>query len=210
LIVTDPITIEQRPPRRGRGRRPAAEVRAEVLHTVGELLLSEGMADFTIERVARLSGASKTTIYKWWPTKGALALDGYFHAVRPALVFPDTGDIRADISTQFMSFIHIITETPAGKLLAQLIGESQTDEELGKAYRALYSSGRRQIASDRLRAAQRAGQIRDDVDVRVVIDQLWGAVYHRLLIPDDPITREFGRELIANLFDGIAPRASGP
>ncbi|MGW5202080.1 hypothetical protein [Streptomyces spiralis] len=45
--------------------------------------------------MARLSGVSKTTLHKWWPSKGSLALDGYFHAVEETLAFEDTGDIRA-------------------------------------------------------------------------------------------------------------------
>jgi len=56
-------------PRRGRGRRPAAEVRKEILDAAAELLFAEGMGGFTIEKVANLSGASKMTIYKWWPPK---------------------------------------------------------------------------------------------------------------------------------------------
>ncbi len=36
--------------RRGPERRPAAEVREEVLQAAGELLLEEGMAAFTIEK----------------------------------------------------------------------------------------------------------------------------------------------------------------
>ena len=78
-------------PRRGRGRRPAAEVRKEILEAAAELLFDDGMAGFTIEKVANVSGASKMTIYKWWPSKGALALDGYFHRVDPELVFPAMG-----------------------------------------------------------------------------------------------------------------------
>ncbi len=70
-------------PRRGRGRRPATEVRDEVLEAAGELLFAEGMGAFTIEKVAKLSGASKMTIYKWLHSKGALALDVYFHRVSP-------------------------------------------------------------------------------------------------------------------------------
>ena len=63
------------------------------------------MGAFTIEKVARRSGASKMTIYKWWPSKGALALDGYFHKVEPQLAFPDTGDIEADLRTQLHAFV---------------------------------------------------------------------------------------------------------
>jgi AcrR family transcriptional regulator len=182
-------------------------VRADVLRAVGELLLAEGLADFTIERVARLSGVSKTTIYKWWPSRGALALDGYFHAVEPTLAFPDTDSIRADLTTQLHAFGHLVADTPAGRLLAELIGASQTDAELAVAYRELYSSQRRHLAVMRIQRAQTAGQLRADVDPQVVVDQLWGAVYHRLLIPDEPITTTFIDALLDNLLEGIlAPR----
>jgi AcrR family transcriptional regulator len=149
-------------PARGRGRRPADEVRADVFRVVGEVLLKEGIADLTFERVARLSGVSKTTLYKWWPSKGALALDGYFHAVEETLAFEDSGDIR-------------------------------------------YSSERRRLAGERLLRAKEQGQIRDDVDVQILVDQLWGAVYHRMLVPDEPVTDDFVVALVSNLIDGITP-----
>lgn len=198
--------VDQPPPARtrGRGRRPADEVRADVLRAVGDVLLADGIADLTFERVARLSGVSKTTLYKWWPSKGSLALDGYFHAVEHTLAFPDTGDIRTDLRDQLRAFVHLMTTTPAGRLLTELIGQSQTDQDLAVAYRTLYSSERRRLAGERLRAAQELGQIRADVDVQVVVDQLWGAVYHRLLVPDEPVTEAFADALVGNLLGGIA------
>jgi len=207
-VTRDHQEIEGLPERRGRGRRPADEVRADVLQTVGDLLLAEGSADLTFERVARLAGVSKTTLYKWWPSKGALALDGYFHAVEQTLAFHDTGDIQADLTSQLLAFAHVMTRTPAGRVLAELIGQSQTDADLAEAYRALYSSERRRLACERMQKAQEAGQIRPEVDVQVLVDQLWGAVYHRLLIPDEPVTDEFVVALVANLMDGVAPHPS--
>jgi hypothetical protein len=103
-----------------------------------------------------------------------------------------------------------MTETPGGRVLAELIGQSQTDAELARAYRRLYSSERRRLAAQRLEQAQRQGQLRVEVDVQVVIDQLWGAVYHRLLIPDEPVTDEFLLALVGNLLDGIATGAGSP
>ncbi|MGV9598401.1 TetR/AcrR family transcriptional regulator, partial [Streptosporangium sandarakinum] len=137
-----------RPPR-GRGRRPAEEVRADVLRAVSDLVMTEGMADLTFERVARLAGVSKTTLYKWWPSRGALALDGYFHAVRNTLAFDDTTSVREDLRRQLHSFAEVMA-TPGGRALRQLIGQSQTDDDLATAYRALYSSGRRELAYRRL------------------------------------------------------------
>ncbi|MFJ4467676.1 TetR/AcrR family transcriptional regulator C-terminal ligand-binding domain-containing protein [Streptomyces sp. NPDC089424] len=195
-------------PARGRGRRPADEVRADVLRAVGEVLLSEGIADLTFERVARLSGVSKTTLYKWWPSKGALALDGYFHAVEQSLAFEDTGDIRADLMSQLRAFARILTRTPAGRVVTELIGQSQTDDDLASAFRSMYSSERRRLAGERLLRAQQQGQIRAEVNVQVLVDQLWGAVYHRMLVPDEPVTDDFVVALVTNLIDGITPPAS--
>lgn len=192
-------------PRRGRGRRPADEVRSEVLEAAGELLFEEGMAGFTIDKVASRSGASKMTLYKWWPSKGALALDGYFKRVEPELVFPDTGDIRTDLRAQLHAFVQVIGDSPAGPAISELIGQAQTDPELKTAYLQRYSSPRRALVVEAMERAKQRGQLRADLDPETVVDQLWGACYHRLLLPDQPLSEEFVDALLDNLFGGIAP-----
>jgi AcrR family transcriptional regulator len=199
------VTHSTEPVRRGRGRRPADEVRREVLRAAGELLLAEGMAAFTIEKVAALAGASRVTLYKWWPSKGALALDGYFSVVGPILAFPDTGDITADLTTQLLAFVGLLRDTRAGSVLPELIGQAQTDPELAALYLERYSGPRRKLGVEALERARQRGQIRPDVDPEVVVDQLWGACYHRLLIPDQPLTDEFAEALVKNLLTGISP-----
>ncbi|WP_433444682.1 TetR/AcrR family transcriptional regulator [Nonomuraea sp. CA-141351] len=191
--------------RRGRGRRPADEVRAEILAAAGALLLNEGMGTFTIEGVADEAGVSKTTIYKWWPSKGALALDGYFHAVESTLTFPDSGDIEADLTSQIRAFVHLLTRTPAGRVIAELIGQAQTDPDLSAALLERYSGPRRALAVEAMRRGQSRGQLRPDIDPEVLIDQLWGACYHRLLLPNQPITDDFAVSLVANLLRGVGP-----
>ena len=193
-------------PRHGRGRRPAAEVREEILQAAAELLFDEGTAGFTIEKVANLSGASKMTIYKWWPSKGALALDGYFSRVEPELVFPDTGDIEADLRAQLHSFVRVVRDSPAGRVIGELIGQAQADPELKAGYLERYSSPRRQLAVATMETAKTRGQLRADLDPETVVDQLWGACYHRLLLPDQPLTEDFVDALVDNLFHGISGR----
>ena len=191
-------------PRHGRGRRPATEVREEILQAAAELLFGEGMAGFTIEKVAKLSGASKVTIYKWWPSKGALALDGYFQRVEPELAFPDTGDIEADLRAQLHSFLRVIRDSPAGPVIGELIGQAQSDPELKAACLERYSGPRRAMAVAAMETAMGRGQLRASLDPETVVDQLWGACYHRLLLPDQPLTDEFVDALVDNLFHGIA------
>ncbi|MEU1340416.1 TetR/AcrR family transcriptional regulator C-terminal ligand-binding domain-containing protein [Streptomyces sp. NPDC005827] len=191
------------PVRRGRGRRPADEVRADILTAAGALLLREGMAAFTIERVAQEAGVSKTTIHKWWPSRGTLALDGYFHAVESTLAFPDTGDIAADLTTQVRAFVRLLTGTPAGPVIGGLIGRAQTDPDLLAALLERYSGPRRELAVTAMRRAQDRGQLRADADPEILVDQLWGACYHRLLLPDQPLTDAFASRLVANLLHGV-------
>jgi AcrR family transcriptional regulator len=178
-------------------------VREEILEASAELLFDEGMAGFTIEKVAKLSGASKMTIYKWWPSKGALALDGYFRRVEPQLAFPDTGDIQADLRTQLHAFLRVIRDSSAGRVIGELIGQAQSDPELKAAYLERYSGPRRAKAVAAMETAKSRGQLSASLDTETVVDQLWGACYHRLLLPDQPLTDEFVDTLVDNLFHGI-------
>lgn len=189
-----------------RGRRPADEVREEVLQAAGELLFAGGMSGFTIEKVAALSGASKMTIYKWWPSKGALALDGYFRKVEPELGFPDTGEIERDLRVQLRAFLGVIRDTVGGGIMGELIGQAQLDPDLKAAFLQRYSGPRRALAVAALRRAQERGQLDAATDPEVVVDQLWGACYHRLLVPDQPLTADFVDALLANVLWGIKSR----
>lgn len=56
--------------------------------------------------------------------------------MEPTLALPDTGDIRADLLSQLLAFVQVMTRTPGGRILAELIGKSQTDEQLATAFRA--------------------------------------------------------------------------
>lgn len=196
--------------RRGRGRRPAAEVRREVLSTAADLLFEGGMKAVTFERVAATAGASKTTLYKWWPSAGALAAEAYFSRVETALGFSDTGDIERDLKTQLHAFVILITRGGGGEVVAELVGAAQSDAALSAAWSETYSLPRRALAVEALERAQSRGQLRPDVDLSMIVDQLWGACYHRLLLPGEPITHDFADALVENALYGAAatPRHS--
>lgn len=197
-----PATSEQR--RRGRGRRPAAEVRAEILEAAGALLLEEGMRAFTFERVASESGASRTTIHKWWPSKGALALEAFSDTLDARLEFPDTGDVAADLRVQLVGFVRAVGGTPTGRALAEIIGQAQTDPELAALLDADYTGRRRAIAVRAIEAAQARGQIREGVDAEVMANQLWGACFHRLLLaPSLPLDEALVDHLLDHLLHGV-------
>lgn len=191
---------------RGGDRRSATVARAAILTAASELLLEDGLAAITFEKVASRANASKTTLYKWWSSPGALALEAYFAAVKPRLAFPDTGDLEADLTSQLAQFVTLLTTDKFGHALAQLIGAAQTDPALAAAYAEHYSRPRRRLAVERFELSRERGEIPADLDLEVLVDQLWGACYHRLLLPDQPLDVPFTRALIRNLLYGITPR----
>lgn len=196
------------PVRPRRGRRPAAEARQAILAAAGALLFEGGLPAITFERVAARSGASKMTLYKWWSSPGVLALDAYFAAVEDTLAFADTGDLARDVRAQLHAFVHLLTDASGGRVIAELVAAAQSDRDLAAAFAIHYTRPRRQLAVDRLARAQRRGQLRADVDLEVVVDQLWGACYHRLLLPDQPLDIAFADGLLRNLLGGIRAEAA--
>lgn len=197
---------DQRPRQRG-GRRPAAEVRAEILEATWALLVDEGLRAVTFARVATASGASRTTIYKWWPSPGSLAAESYFAHSEPGLAFHDSGDVFTDLRQQLRSFVRLLTQEGGGRVIGELIGAAQSDPDLASALSHRYSRPRRQLAVDRLQLAREAGQLRADVDLSLLVDQLWGACYHRLLIPDAPLDEDYADALVENTLHGAASTA---
>jgi AcrR family transcriptional regulator len=197
-----------RPGRPGRGRRPAAQVRAAVLEAAGRILLRDGLPAVTFDRVAAEAGASKTTLYKWWPSPGALAAEAYFDQSRRTLEFPDTGDVRADLISQLGAFVRWLKDEGAEKPVSELVGAAQLDPDLGWAWSESYAQPRRGLARERLRVAQRQGQVREDADLDIIVDQLWGACYHRLLVLKVPFDESIVERLVDHALYGSAPRSA--
>lgn len=197
----------QLPTQNGRGRRPEHQVRAEVLAAAGELLLAQGVAGFTLEKVARQSGASRVTLNKYWPSRGALALEGYLHQTQGRIEFVDTGVIHKDLITVLGAWVSHLSNPSQRLVFTQLIGAAQSDRDLASAFHSHYFGPRRVEAIQLLTNAAARGQIRNDVDFPTVVDMIWGACYHRLLLPNlnDSLTPKYIEGLVHTVLSGVAP-----
>ena len=81
----------------------------------------------SIEEVAARAGVGKTTIYRRWPSKGLLALDGFAASFGEQQPLPDTGALRTDLLAALHAWVRAVTHTPMGRMLAGLIAEAQHD-----------------------------------------------------------------------------------
>ncbi len=168
-----------------------------------ELLAERGVAGMSIEEVASRAGVGKATIYRRWSSKGALALDAFLAEFKQQQPLPDTGTLRGDLSAELRAWVRAVTRTPAGRMLGDLIGEAQHDKDLAAAYREHVLEplrGQHRIMLDRAIAR---GEIPAGTDREVVLDLLFGAAQHRLLLGHLPLTDRFVRDVVEVITAGI-------
>ncbi len=184
------------------GRPRSEEARRAVLEAAADLLVEGGLARATIEAIAARAGVSKVTIYKWWPSRGAVAIDAYFHRYRATAEFEDTGELAADLTGQIRLLVEAFRGR-AGEVMAELIGQAQTDPALSAILRTHWIDPRRAASSEVLRRAVERGEIRPDVDIPVVLDQLYGPIYYRLLLHHEPLEADLADVLVSTTLEGI-------
>ena len=196
--------IEEAPvsPRPGRPR--SEKTRVAILEAAADIMLESGFAATTIESIAARAGVSKVTIYKWWSSRGAVAIDAYFHRYSETIAFSDSGDVATDLTTQILLVVRAFRGR-AGEVMAELLGHAQGDPMLAEMWRERWLQPRRDATTVVLRRAIERGQLRSDVSLAVLMDELYGPVYYRLLARHEPMSDAFARELVANTLRGVRP-----
>ncbi|MGJ5675242.1 MAG: TetR/AcrR family transcriptional regulator [Nostochopsis sp.] len=188
---------------RGRGRPRCDEAHQKILQAAYDLVVEVGFNDLTIEGVAAKAGVGKPTIYRRWTTKARLVMDAFLAKTNEKLTFPETGSVREAIALQMYQLVDLMN-SPRGQIIATIIGGGQTDTELLAAYRENWLLPRRELAKQVIIEGIEAGELRDDIDVEVVIDVLYSSIFYRLLLKHAPLTREFVDALVAAMIEGLA------
>lgn len=194
-------TAEEATPR-GRGRPRDEEARARILAAALEVLEDQGFVNATTDAIAERAGASKATIYRWWPNKAAVLIEALREAVAQELPFPDTGSLGNDIRLQLRNFIKLLTGR-RGRIFKAFVAASQSDPEVSEAFRSLWVRPRRVSAKGSLER-YRGFALRQDVDLDLLMDVLYGPLYYRLLVGHAPLTEKYVDALAALVLRSIA------
>ena len=174
--------------KRSTGCRRNVETSRAILEAAAAILQEKGYANFTIEEVARRSGASKSTIYRWWPSKMHLLLDIFGDEVEIAIVVPDFSDIEAEIIFLTRAIWKFWRETPSGQAFKSMIAEAQADPSAIEEWRSRFLPERRRRLLFILHRAAERGELRPDIQLEIVADIIFGFSWYRLLtgqIDDD-------------------------
>jgi AcrR family transcriptional regulator len=190
---------------RGPGRPRCEETRQAILRAAYELLDEGGLAAFTIEGVAQRSGAAKTTVYRWWPNKGALAIESFLQVAEKQSPFPTSASAVADLKAQLRGVARLFRGR-VGQLVSSILVEAQTDPETRRAFVEGYLNPRRATARKVFQRGIAAGELRADLDPDLACDLLYGAVYMRLLLKHGGLGDAAVDLLAETVLDGLRRR----
>ncbi|MFJ7272485.1 TetR/AcrR family transcriptional regulator [Streptomyces sp. NPDC099050] len=181
--------------------------RRAIVSAAFEICAERGFAATTIEAIAAKAGVGKTTIYRWWPSKAAILIEGLASQRDSSARFPDTGDVYADLASQTANAMRLF-ETEFGAIWRGLIAAAQTEEVAAEGVRSILR-GSIDECTARLAKARDAGQIRPDIDLELIVELIYGPIYHTWLLRTRPVPPRFMETVLSALRPALEP-AAGP
>ncbi|MFG1706502.1 TetR/AcrR family transcriptional regulator [Nonomuraea sp. M3C6] len=202
----------QRKPLSTTTRRNEVSRRA-ILTAAFELVQEVGYARLSIEGIAARAGVGKQTIYRWWPSKGAVLFDAFLMlSERPdgeGSALPDTGDLEADLKTVLRATIEELNDPRYDEPMRALNTEITHDPALAALYAERLDGPMRELKKQRLRSAQRAGQLAGGLNLDVAVDMLWGPLLNRWLQRSGALTPDYADSIVETALNGLRPRREG-
>lgn len=183
-------------------RRRSEQSRRAVLDAASRLLTERGYADVTIEGISAAAGVSKTTIYRWWPTKASIFMELYAELARQP---PDTGGIAMDLTVLLKGTFKLYRETAAGVALAGIVAEGQTNASVSRLLRNDFAPSRRHIVSTLLRRAVGRGELPVHLDIELVAEIVLASTWHTVLAGAGELSDQYAQRLVTQILSGVFP-----
>jgi len=183
--------------------------RQAILTAAFDLLREVGYAKLSIEGIAARAGVGKQTIYRWWPSKGAVIFDAFLllsASEGEPLVLPDTGDLEADLRAVLRATVEELNDPRYDQPMRALATEIAHDPDLAAVYAERLDGPLKEAKRQRLRSAQQAGQLAEDLDLDVAVEMIWGPLLNRWLHHSGPLTAEYADRVLTTALNGLRPR----
>jgi len=187
--------------------RRSERARSAILTATAELVFEVPYGRLTIEAIAARAGVGKQTIYRWWPTKGAVLFDALLELSGgpDGVALPDTGDLRADFGLFLRATVAEMTEPRFDAFLRAVMIEIQSDPGLAEIYRERLLAPQREAIRERLLVAALSGAIRADADLEVAVDLLVGPVQTRWALGLGGLTEAYVDSLLDLVLAAVRP-----
>ncbi|WP_082948713.1 TetR/AcrR family transcriptional regulator [Mycobacterium sp. 1274756.6] len=180
-----------------------------ILRAALELCREVGYEALRIEAIARRAEVGKQTIYRWWPSKGALLLDALRDVSAPAGVYPDTGNLFDDLLNQMTVAAEYMFSTERRAALIGVFDAAHHDRELADQLLTGVIAPRTEAGMARLRAGVAAGDLAANTDVALLLEQVYAPLYYRMLVTGEPADDDYLRRHLRALLAAPPLTAEG-
>jgi AcrR family transcriptional regulator len=192
----------------GSGRPRDSAATASILQAAMDIAEERGFDALSVEGVAARAGVAKTTIYRRWPNVWAILMDAFIADVARLAPIEQRGSARESLAESIRLMARAFRGRQ-GKVLRSLLGRAQAEPGLVEAYWTRWVEPRRKLAREVIRQGVATGELRAGLDEDVVLDALYGALYHRLTIPYAPLSDGYVEALVDSVFGGLERRSGG-
>ena len=142
--------------------------------------------------------------------RARLALDPHTRAdVTITAVRDDTGTLRGDLISLIRPWVRRLESRPYAGVIASLITEAHSNPAFAREWRERFVAVRRDPALRLLQRAIERGEIPRNTDVDLVLDLIYGPLYHRLFHGHAPLNERVAVKVVDAALAGIlapAPR----
>ncbi|MFJ7246278.1 TetR/AcrR family transcriptional regulator [Kitasatospora sp. NPDC098652] len=187
-------------PHTGRRRNEAAH--RAILDAALHLLAESDGTPVTIDAIARAAGVGKQTVYRWWPSKGAVLLDALTdRADQDVTDHPDTGALRTDLRAFIGTTFDAAQQSTTASALRTLVREAARDPHLAELMQA-FTATRRDALHELLARGRERGELADHADLDLIVDQIYGVFWYRFLLGHGPLDPTVAERLADTLVAG--------
>jgi len=187
------------------GRSRDAVITSTVLDATLSLGESIGFERVTMEKVAEVTGVAKTTLYRRWPNAWAILMDAFLAETREMAPLAQKGTVRESFSEDMKLLVEAYS-SGRGQMLLRILARAHVDTALMDAVKKRWLEPLQVRGRSIVAWGIASGELQEGPDPDLVLDILYGPVYHRLFFGAEAVTASYIDKLISTVFSGLERR----
>ncbi len=172
------------------GRPRSEKSRKAILDATRRLLTHMPLSELSIEAIAKKAKVGKTTIYRWWPNKAAVAMEAFLEQPGIQNIIPTTATPSDAIKKQLESLIRQL-RGQNGRIIAGIIAESQASADVLDLLYDKFLKERITPLYDYIEEGKKNGELIAELDTEIALDMMVGPLFMRVLSGEHGIDNHF-------------------
>jgi AcrR family transcriptional regulator len=172
------------------GRPRSDKSRKAILDATRRLLSHTALGELSIEAIADKAKVGKTTIYRWWPNKAAIAMEAFLEQPGIQNILPTTATQAEAVMKQLESMIRQL-RGQNGRIIAGIIAESQADPSVLDLLYEKFLKERVGNLYNYVEQGKKTGEFNTEISTDIAMDMLLGPLFLRVLSGESAIDNHF-------------------